>query len=179
MNEIFKHPAEQMRKRVTAVIHLIDIAYHLLVLQNFNLMSAITCLLCSNSQILSLHKTLRSLGVNASKKLGELEEISMKVKKVIAHAIPPLIPQISLTLRDLIYTEEVGKTWVAGEDGTPMLNLRKMVVLGKSLKTLKDAQDIPFLFKEHSQLQRYLNDSIIAGSNLDSEAIQAVLKYEE
>jgi hypothetical protein len=44
---------------------------------------------------------------------------------------------------------------------------------------VKDAQDKPYIFKEVLQLQNYLNDSMNAGESLDTNAIQAILKYEE
>jgi hypothetical protein len=132
MNEIFKHPADQMRKRIVAITHLLDIALNLQNMQNFNAMSTIACLLCSHPQIRSLHKTFKSLNATTSKKLSDMEEFILNLKKPVTYSIPPIIPPLSIILRDITYTEEIGKTWLKPkeEGGPPILNFRKMIFLG-------------------------------------------------
>lgn len=188
MHELFKLPADQVRKRALMVGHFIEIAGHLSAMQNFSSMATIVSVLSSHPSIRALVKTLKAVSQPAMKKLGELEELVMSLKKPAAHAIPPVMVPITAVMRDLTFIEEVGKTWAKEDsekphhDGPsyPLLNFRKMIMVGKTLKIVKDGQDVPFLFKEVLPLQHYIAESIAAAQALtDSGAVQSVIKFED
>src|SRR5690349_5755445 len=139
------------------IAHFVEVAGHLAAVQNFSSMATIVGVLSSHPSIRGLSKTMKALSAPASKKLNELEELAMHLKKPTAHAIPPVMVPITSVMRDLTFIEEVGKTWMKpkkeeGEEKqsaelppSPILNFRKMVMVGKTLKIVKDGQDVPFL----------------------------------
>jgi hypothetical protein len=197
LHEVFKLPTDNFRKRALMVTHLIEVAWHLSAMQNFSSMATVASVLCSHPSIRALSKTLKALSQSANKKLAELEELVMHLKKPAAHAIPPVMVPLTAVMRDLTFIEEVGKTWIKPKPveekeatnastsiehapPSPELNFRKMIMVGKTLKIVKDGQDVPFLFKEVPSLQHYLTESIAAAQALiDSGVVQAVLKFEE
>lgn len=157
LREIFVHPIDGQKQRIKTITQFIDIAFHLKSMKSYNCMCIITAMLAGNPKISALEKSWKALPVLYKNKLSELTNASFDAK-LLKSGTPPAIPPISILLRDLTYIEEVGKTWTNSEN-SQILNFRKMLLVGKTLKCLKDSQDTPYIFKEIPQIHQSITDT--------------------
>lgn len=150
-----------IRFRVKRLTTLVDIASHLLQLNNFSTLMAFIAGF-NKAAVQRLKHTIKELPARTGKRLAELEtlmtaESSYKNYRSKIHSVnPPCIPYIGVYLLDLTYIED-GNPNTIGK----LINFAKRRLIFSLIREVRLYQDQPYLFRRVEEVIQGLEAAFI------------------
>eukprot|EP01125_Pyxidicula_operculata_P022116 TRINITY_DN889_c0_g1_i4.p1 TRINITY_DN889_c0_g1~~TRINITY_DN889_c0_g1_i4.p1 ORF type:complete len:669 (-),score=124.48 TRINITY_DN889_c0_g1_i4:415-2421(-) len=149
----------KIKNRSKILTHLIQIASHLAELHNYNSLMSVYLAL-SHTTVSKLYQSWKGLpgkSLHLWKKIDNLMNPNNNfnaLRSRIKEVLPPMIPCQEIVLKDLLYQNEGSQDYLS--DQLPIINMRKLDIIGKIISSVLSCQVAPYKFVKQSVIHKVL-----------------------